>query len=145
LAKQDPTAARRLLVAQVRDLATGVGLAIRSARALNLPVEPGVSEGREALVRWADLLGGGDPVIAAASQAGATEQTAECAADRHHLCRGMIVSLTAAHGRSCGCLPRRPSHHRRDRARSRLAARRRRPAVRGVAVGRPPTVTNAEP
>jgi hypothetical protein len=57
LAKQDPTAARRLLVAQVWDLATGVGLAIRSARALNLPVEPGVSEGREALVRWADLLG----------------------------------------------------------------------------------------
>jgi hypothetical protein len=40
LAKQDPTAARRLLVAQVRDLATGVGLAIRTARALNLPVEP---------------------------------------------------------------------------------------------------------
>jgi hypothetical protein len=29
--KQDPTAARRLLVAQVRDLATGVGLAIRTA------------------------------------------------------------------------------------------------------------------
>ena len=57
MAKQDPTAARRLLVAQVWDLATGVGLAIRSARALNLPVEPGVSEGREALVRWADLLG----------------------------------------------------------------------------------------
>ena len=42
-------------------------------------------------------------MIAAASQAGATEQTAECEADRHHLCRGMIVSLTAAHGRSCGC------------------------------------------
>ena len=38
--KQDPSAARRLLVAQVRDLATGVGLAIRTARALNLPVEP---------------------------------------------------------------------------------------------------------
>ena len=30
-------AARRLLVAQVRDLATGVGLAIRTARALQLP------------------------------------------------------------------------------------------------------------
>jgi hypothetical protein len=38
--KQDPSAARRLLVAQVRDLATGVGLAIRTARALHLPVEP---------------------------------------------------------------------------------------------------------
>ena len=55
--KDDPTAARRLLVVQVADLATGVGLAIRTARALNLPVEPGVPEGREALVRWADLLG----------------------------------------------------------------------------------------
>jgi hypothetical protein len=42
LAKQDPTAARRLLVARVRHLATGIGLAIRTARALNLPVEPGV-------------------------------------------------------------------------------------------------------
>lgn len=57
MAKQNPTAARRLVVAQVADLATGVGLAIRTVRALNLPVEPGVPEGREALVRWADLLG----------------------------------------------------------------------------------------
>jgi hypothetical protein len=56
LAKNDPTAARRLLRAQVADLASGVGLAIRTARRLNLPVEPGVSEGREALVRWAALL-----------------------------------------------------------------------------------------
>ena len=54
--KQDPIAARRLLVAQVRDLATGVGLAIRTARALNLPVEPGVSEGRDKLILWAHLL-----------------------------------------------------------------------------------------
>lgn len=57
MAKQDPTAARRLLVAQVGDLATGVGLAIHVARHLNLPVEPGVREGREALVRWSELLG----------------------------------------------------------------------------------------
>ena len=56
MAKNDPTAARRLLRAQVADLASGVGLAIRTARRLNLPVEPGVSEGREALVRWAALL-----------------------------------------------------------------------------------------
>jgi hypothetical protein len=55
--RPDPTAARRLLRTQVVDLAIGVGLAIRTARHLNLPVEPGVSEGREALVRWADLLG----------------------------------------------------------------------------------------
>jgi hypothetical protein len=52
----DPTAARRLLSAQVGDLATGVGLAVRTARRLNLPVEPGVREGRDALVRWAQLL-----------------------------------------------------------------------------------------
>jgi hypothetical protein len=56
LAKDDRTAARRLLRAQVADLATGVGLAIRTARRLNLPVEPGVREGREALGRWAELL-----------------------------------------------------------------------------------------
>jgi hypothetical protein len=56
LAKDDPTAARRLLRGQVSDLATGVGLAIRTARSLNVPVEPGVREGRDALVRWAVLL-----------------------------------------------------------------------------------------
>lgn len=56
MAADDLTAARRLLRAQVADLATGVGLAIRTARRLNLPVEPGVSGGREALVRWAQLL-----------------------------------------------------------------------------------------
>jgi hypothetical protein len=52
----DLAAARRLLVAQVRDLATGVGLAIRTARALHLPVEPGVPAGRDALILWAHLL-----------------------------------------------------------------------------------------
>jgi hypothetical protein len=56
LARNDPTAARRLLRAQVADLANGVGTAIRTARRLNLPVEPGVSDSREALVRWAALL-----------------------------------------------------------------------------------------
>jgi hypothetical protein len=56
LAADDPTAARRLLSAQVSDLATGVGLAVRTARNLNLPVEPGVREGRDALARWAQLL-----------------------------------------------------------------------------------------
>jgi hypothetical protein len=53
--RPDP-GARRLLRAQVADLATGVGLAIRTARGLNLPVEPGVREGRDALIRWARLL-----------------------------------------------------------------------------------------
>jgi hypothetical protein len=56
LAKNDPTAARRLLRGQVADLASGVGLAIRTARSLNVPVEPGVRDGRDALVRWAVLL-----------------------------------------------------------------------------------------
>jgi len=54
--KQDPIAARRLLRAQVADLATGVGLAVRTARRLNVPVEPGVSDGRRALVRWTGLI-----------------------------------------------------------------------------------------
>jgi hypothetical protein len=53
--RPDP-AARRLLRAQVADLATGVGLAIRTARGLNLPVEPGVRAGRDALIRWVRLL-----------------------------------------------------------------------------------------
>jgi hypothetical protein len=56
LAKHEPTAARRLLVAQVRDLATGVGLAIRTARALNLPVEPGVAEAHDKLILLAHVL-----------------------------------------------------------------------------------------
>jgi hypothetical protein len=56
MATDDLAAARRLLRVQVADLASGVGLAIRTARRLNLPVEPGVSEGRQALVRWVQLL-----------------------------------------------------------------------------------------
>jgi hypothetical protein len=56
MAADDLTAARRLLRAQVVDLATGVGLAIRTARRWNVPVEPGVSEGRTALVRWVALI-----------------------------------------------------------------------------------------
>ena len=54
--KENPTADRRQLPGDVRELATGVGLAIRNACRLHLPVEPGVSEGRAALVRWAALL-----------------------------------------------------------------------------------------
>jgi len=54
--RPDPTAARRLLRTQVADLAGGVGLAIRTARRLNVPVEPGVSEGRAALTRWVTLI-----------------------------------------------------------------------------------------
>jgi hypothetical protein len=54
--RPDPTATRRLLRAQVADLANGVGLAIRTARRLNVPVEPGVSDGRVALTRWVTLI-----------------------------------------------------------------------------------------
>jgi len=54
--KENPTADRQQLVVQVGDLAAAVGLAIRTARRLHLPVEPGVREGRDALVRWAVLL-----------------------------------------------------------------------------------------
>lgn len=54
--KENPTADRQQLLALVAELATSVGLAIRTARRLHLPVEPGVREGRQALVRWAALL-----------------------------------------------------------------------------------------
>jgi hypothetical protein len=47
---------RQALVVEVGRLARGVGAAMREARALYLPVEPGVDEAREALVRWAALL-----------------------------------------------------------------------------------------
>jgi hypothetical protein len=50
------TERRQALVAEVARLAQGVGAAVREARAVNLPVEPGVREGREALARRAVLL-----------------------------------------------------------------------------------------
>ena len=37
-------------------------------------------------------------MTAAAGRTGTVERTAACEAGRHHLCRGTIVSLTAAHG-----------------------------------------------
>ena len=56
MAHDDISAQRRALLDQVRDLATGVGLAVRAARRLNLPVEPGVTDGGLALGRWVELL-----------------------------------------------------------------------------------------
>jgi hypothetical protein len=44
------------LVRQVANLASGLSLAIRAARRLNLPIEPGVKTGAQALVRWHALL-----------------------------------------------------------------------------------------
>jgi hypothetical protein len=53
---EDLPARRRALRDEVTRLAWDLGRAVREARALNLPVEPGVREGREALARWAAML-----------------------------------------------------------------------------------------
>ena len=47
---------RRALLLDVTQAAAEVGRLIREARDLNLPVAPGVRDGRDALVRWAVLL-----------------------------------------------------------------------------------------
>jgi hypothetical protein len=47
---------RRLLVLDVTQAAAEVSRLIHEARDLNLPVEPGVRDGRDVLVRWAVLL-----------------------------------------------------------------------------------------
>jgi hypothetical protein len=47
---------RRALVLDVSQAASEVSRLIHEARDLNLPVEPGVRDGRDALVRWAVLL-----------------------------------------------------------------------------------------
>ena len=41
--------------------------------------------------------------MTAAERTSKVEETAACEVGRHHLCRGTIVSLTAAHGTRCGC------------------------------------------
>jgi hypothetical protein len=47
---------RRVLVLDVTQAAAEVSRLIHEAHNLNLPVEPGVRDGRNALVRWAVLL-----------------------------------------------------------------------------------------
>ena len=47
---------RRMLVLDVTQAAAGVSRLVHEARDLNLPVEPGVRDGRNMLVRWAVLL-----------------------------------------------------------------------------------------
>ena len=47
---------RRVLVLDVTQAAAEVSRPVHEARDLNLPVEPGVRDGRDALVRWAVLL-----------------------------------------------------------------------------------------
>ena len=44
------------LPVDVTQAASEVSRLVHEARDLNLPVEPGVREGRDALVRWAVLL-----------------------------------------------------------------------------------------
>ena len=53
----DPTPARRSrLLLDATQAAAEVSRLVHEARDVNLPVEPGVREGRDALVRWAVLL-----------------------------------------------------------------------------------------
>jgi hypothetical protein len=47
---------RRALVLDVTQAASEVSRLVHEAHDLNLPVEPGVRQGRDALVRWAVLL-----------------------------------------------------------------------------------------
>jgi hypothetical protein len=47
---------RSRLLLEVTQAASQVSRLVHEARDLNLPVEPGVREGRDALVRWAVLL-----------------------------------------------------------------------------------------
>jgi hypothetical protein len=49
-------ARRSALVLDVTQAASEVSRLIHEARDLHLPVEPGVRDGRDALVRWAVLL-----------------------------------------------------------------------------------------
>jgi hypothetical protein len=53
LAADDIPRRRRVLVLDVTQAASEVSRLIHEARDLNLPVEPGVRDGRNALVRWA--------------------------------------------------------------------------------------------
>ena len=47
---------RRVLVLDVTTAASEVSRLVHEARDLNLPIEPGIRPGRDALVRWAVLL-----------------------------------------------------------------------------------------
>ena len=56
MATNDTTRRRHVLLVDVTQAAGEVSRLVHEARDLNLPVEPGVREGRDALVRWAVLL-----------------------------------------------------------------------------------------
>jgi hypothetical protein len=54
--KDDITRRRHALLVDVTQAASEVSRLVDEARDLHLPVESGVREGRDALVRWAVLL-----------------------------------------------------------------------------------------
>ena len=54
--KDDVTRRRHVLLVDVTQAASDVSRLVHEARDLNLPIEPGVRDGRDALVRWAVLL-----------------------------------------------------------------------------------------
>ena len=54
--EENVTRRRHALLVDVSQAASEVSRLIHEARDLRLPVEPGVREGRDALVRWAVLL-----------------------------------------------------------------------------------------
>jgi hypothetical protein len=56
MATDDISARRRVLLLDVTQAASEVSRLVHEARDLNLPVEPGVRQGRDALVRWAVLI-----------------------------------------------------------------------------------------
>jgi hypothetical protein len=54
--KDDVTRRRHVLLVDVTQAASEVSRLVHEVRDLNLPVEPGVRDRRNALVRWAALL-----------------------------------------------------------------------------------------
>jgi hypothetical protein len=56
MATDDTIRRRSALLLDVTQAASEVSRLVHEARNLHLPVEPGVREGRDALVRWAVLL-----------------------------------------------------------------------------------------
>jgi hypothetical protein len=56
MSADDITRRRHVLLVDVTQAASEVSRLVHEARDVNLPVEPGVRKGRDALVRWAVLL-----------------------------------------------------------------------------------------
>jgi hypothetical protein len=54
--EENVTRRRHALLVDVTQAASEVSRLVHEARDINLPVEPGVREGRDALVRWAVVL-----------------------------------------------------------------------------------------